>query len=208
MTEPVEGPPDWDQPVPHWSSDPFATRTTIHGLASDEVRSALHKHVRQGRVEEAINTALELARTDVDHEEMMWSRLQILAAEDVGMGDPMAPAVVRALREGVLDADEGSYDRLVFAAQAAGYLARSLKDPVNVEIMQTQLLAERPPPIPPEAICVHTRRGQEAGETMSTWFLGTLHTAPEAPGRDHTWRDRLLEQYGELDPARRPLPPT
>jgi hypothetical protein len=63
--------------------------------------------------------------------------------------------------------------------------------------MQSQLLADRPPPIPPEAICVHTRRGQEAGETMATWFLGTLHTAPEAPGRDHTWRDRLLEQYRE-----------
>ena len=202
MSEPTEVAPEWDRPIPHWSTDPFATRTTIHGIPSDEVRSALHKHIRLGRVEEAINTALELARTDVAHEEMMWSRLQILAAEDVGMGDPMAPAIVRSLREGVLDADEGSYDRLVFAAQAAGYLARALKDPVNVEIMQTQLLAEQAPEIPPEAICVHTRRGQEAGETMYTWFLGTLQTAPEAPGRDHTWRDRLVEEYRRVDPPR------
>ena len=79
-------------------------------------------------------------------------------------------------------------------------LARALKDPVNVEIMQTQLLAERAPDIPPEAICVHTRRGQEAGETMYTWFLGTLQTAPEAPGRDHTWRDQLVEEYRRVDP--------
>ncbi len=200
MSESVEAPTEWDRPIPHWSSDPFASRTTIHGLASDEVRSALHKHIRLGRREEAINTALELARTDAAHEEMLWSRLQILAAEDVGMGEPAAASVVRSLREGVLDADEGSYDRLVFAAQAAGYLALCPKDPTNVEIMQTQLLAERMPTIPPESICVHTRRGQEAGETMYTWFLGTLDTAPEVPGRDHTWRDALVEAYRIADP--------
>ena len=130
----------------------------------------------------------------------MWSRLQILAAEDVGMGDPMAPAVVRALREGVLDADEGSYDRLVFAAQAAGYLARALKDPVNVEIMQTQLLDEQAPDVPPEAICVHTRRGQEAGETMYTWFLGTLAHRAGGPGPG----PHVAGPAGRAVPGRRP----
>jgi hypothetical protein len=200
VTDPTPDPPDWDRPIPHWSTDPFATRTTVHGLASDEARSALHKHVRKGRVEEAIQIALELARSDADHEAMLWSRLQILAAEDVGMGDPNVPAVVRALRDGAYDADEGSYDRLVFAAQAAGLLARALKDPVNVEIMQTQLMADETPEIPPDAVCVHTRRGQEAGETMYTWFLGTLETAPERPGRDHRWRDHLVEDYRRVDP--------
>jgi hypothetical protein len=190
----------WDRPIPHWSTDAFAARTTLHGLASDEARSALHKHVRKGRVEEAIAIAVELARTDSEHETMLWSRLQILAAEDVGMGSPQAPAIVRALREGSLDADPGSYDRLVFAAQAAGYLARAPKDPVNVEIMQTQMLTDVVPTIPDDAICVHTRAGQERGETMYTWFLGTLETAPEAPDRDLSYRDALVDLYLELDP--------
>ena len=202
MSEPTEAAQEWDRPIPHWSTDPFATRTTIHGIASDEVRSALHKHIRLGRVEEAINTALELARTDVEHEEMMWSRLQILAAEDVGMGDPMAPAIVRSLREGVLDADEGSYDRLVFAAQAAGYLARALKDPVNVEIMQTQLLAERAPEIPPEAICVHTRRGQEAGRDHVHVVPG--HAADRTRGAGP--RPHVARPAGGGVPAGRPAP--
>ena len=59
---------EWDRPVPHWSGDPFATRTTVHGLPSDQVRSALHKHVRRGRVEEAVAAAVELCRTDAEHE--------------------------------------------------------------------------------------------------------------------------------------------
>jgi hypothetical protein len=203
MTEPdtaASDPAEWNRPIPHWSTDPFATRTTVHGLASDEVRSALHKHVRKGRVEESIHIALELASTDEEHETMMWSRLQILAAEDVGMGEPLAASVVRSLRDGALDADPGSYDRLVFAAQAAGYLARCPKDPINVEIMQTQMLTAAVPVIPDDAHCVHTRSGQEAGETMYTWFLGTLDTAPEAEGRDHSWRDGLVDLYLELDP--------
>jgi len=190
----------WDRPVAHWSLDPFVGRSTVHGIASDEARSALHKHVRKGRVTEAIHIALELARTDGEHEAMLWSRLQILAAEDVGMGAPEAASIVRALREGALDADEGSYDRLVFVAQAAGYLARTPKDPVNVEIMQTFLLDDTAPEVPPDARCVHTRVGQEAGETMYTWFLGTFETAPEAPGRDTSWRDGLVERYLRADP--------
>ena len=198
--EQIETQAGWNRPIPHWSTDEFATRTTVHGLASDEARSALHKHVRKGRVEESINIAVELAQTDEAHEQMLWSRLQILAAEYVGMGEPQAPSIVRALREGSLDADVGSYDRLVFAAQAAGYLARCPKDPINVEIMQTQMLTERVPEIPEDALCVHTRAGQEAGETMYTWFLGTLDTSPEASGRDHRWRDGLVDLYLELDP--------
>ena len=88
----------------------------------------------------------------------------------------------------------------MFVAQAAGYLARCPKNPVNVEIMQTQMLTDHVTVIPEDAHCVHTRSGQEAGETMYTWFRGTLDTAPEAPGRDHSWRDGLVEFYLELDP--------
>ena len=66
--------------IPHWSTDPFATRTTLHGLPSDEVRSALHKHCRQGRVEQAIRAVIELVRTDEEHEHMAWTRLRIIAA--------------------------------------------------------------------------------------------------------------------------------
>ena len=41
-------------------------------------------------------SAFGLVRTDAEHEAEMWRRLQVLAAEDIGLGDPNAIAVVRA----------------------------------------------------------------------------------------------------------------
>ena len=190
----------WNRPVPHHSDDPWTTRTTIHGLPSDEVRSALHKHVRQGRPDQAILCALELARTDDDHDGLAWGRLLVIAAEDVGMGAPEAATVVATLRAGAAAAPSGSFDRLLFIAHAAGYLARCPKDPAHSEIVQVALLEDLVPEIPDEARCVHTRAGQEAGRTMYDWFVSGTTVHPEVPDRDTTWRDRLPDLYLRLDP--------
>jgi replication-associated recombination protein RarA len=194
----------WQRPIPHHSLDPWTTRTTVHGLPSDEVRSALQKHIRRGRAEQAVLCAIELARTDVAHDELLWSRLAAIAAEDVGMGAPEAAVVIVALRQGAATAEAGSVDRLLFASQAAGYLARCPKDPVHSELLQVALLEDLVPEIPDEARCVHTRAGQEAGRTMYDWFLTGTAVEPEVPARDTSWRDQLLELYGRLDP---PTPP-
>jgi len=191
---------DWSRPIPHWSTDPFAGRITIHGLASDEVRSAIHKWVRLGNAEQAILAALEMARTDNEHEAEMWRRLQVLAAEDVGMGAPESVGIVKALHECANDTEPGAYDRLVFAAQAAGYLARTVKDPINGELMQLALHNDVAPEIPDVALCIHTRRGQEMGRTMYDWFATGTRIEPELEGRDVGPRDELLELYRVLDP--------
>jgi hypothetical protein len=190
----------WTRPVPHHSSDPWTTRTTIHGLPSDEVRSALQKHVRRGRREQAVLCALELARTDDAHDELLWSRLMAIAAEDVGMGTPEAASVVWALRCGAAEAPASSVDRLLFAAQAAGYLALCIKDPVHSEIVQVALLTDAAPDIPDEARCVHTRAGQEAGRTMYDWFVTGSAVEPESAERNLSWRARLTDLYLQLDP--------
>jgi replication-associated recombination protein RarA len=191
----------WNRPIPHWSEDPFAGRTTVHGLASDEVRSSLHKHVRRGRVEQAIRAAIELCRTDAEHEAEMWRRLQVLAAEDVGLGDPAAITIVRACHEAADDTDPGSYDRMVFAAHAAGYLAQAAKNPVLGEIMQLVLHQDRAPEIPGEALCIHTKQGQELGHTMEDWFRDGTVVVPEVAGRDRSFHDQLAVLYHELDPS-------
>jgi replication-associated recombination protein RarA len=182
--------------VASYLDDPFASRTTLHGLPTDEVRSALHKHVRQGSLEQSVRTALELARTDADHEEMLWERLSILAAEDVGLGDPNAICVVVALRESARSFAVGSYERLELASQAAGFLATCPKDPTISELMQVVLQDDLPPTIPEEAIDVHTRRGQLAGKTMREWFQTGTTVGPEVPDRDLTWREQLASNYG------------
>ena len=190
----------WERPIPHWSTDPFAGKTTLHGLASDEVRSSIHKYVRMGNAEQAILAALEMARTDEEHEAEMWRRLQVLAAEDIGMGAPESITIVRALHDSAIDTEPGAYDRLVFAAQAAGYLARTIKDPINGELMQLALHEDTPPVIPDVALCIHTRRGQELGRTMYDWFATGTAIHPEVPNRQVGPRDRLLDLYLELDP--------
>ena len=194
----------WERPIPHYSLDPFTDRTTIHGLQTDEVRSALHKHVRAGRMEQAIRAALELARTDADHESMMWNRLRVMAAEDIGLADPNAPAIVYGLWQSAEASPPAAYDRLVFAAQAAGYLANSPKDPTPVEIMQVVLHEELIPDIPDAAIDIHTKRGQLMGRTMSDWYATGTFVEPEVPGRDQAWRQRLGDVYLRLDPPQNP----
>ena len=190
----------WKRPIPHYSLDPFTDRTTIHGLQTDEVRSALHKHVRAGRMEQAIRAAIELARTDAGHESMLWNRLRVMAAEDIGLADPNAPAIVYALWQSAAAAPPEAYDRLVFAAQATGYLASSPKDPTPVEIMQVVLHEELVPEVPDAAIDIHTKRGQLMGRTMSDWYATGTFVEPEVPGRDQAWRKRLADVYMRLDP--------
>ncbi len=198
---------EWERPIPHWSNDPFAGKHTVHGLASDEVRSSIHKYVRLGNAEQAILAALEMARTDAEHEAEMWRRLQVLAAEDIGMGDPASIAIVKSLHDSANDTEPGSYDRLVFAAQAAGYLARTIKDPINGELMQLALHRDTAPTIPDVALCIHTRRGQEMGQTMYDWFATGTKIEPEVVDRDVGPRDELLAMYLELDPPEDPVSP-
>jgi hypothetical protein len=200
----VSAPDGWTRPIRHFSQDAFAGKTTLHGLPSDEVRSALHKHVRRGRVRESIVAAIELCRTDADHEAEMWRRLQVLAAEDIGMGAPDAIAIVRACHQAADDTAPGSYDRMVFAAHAAGYLASAPKDPTFGEIMQVALHTEAVPDIPDEALCVHTRQGQLMGRTMEDWFEGSGVIAPEVEGRDCSYRTVLADLYHALDPTQTP----
>ncbi|CAN5810625.1 hypothetical protein BH10ACT1_BH10ACT1_27590 [soil metagenome] len=190
----------WERPIPHFSTDPFAGRTTLHGLASDLVRSALHKHVRMGRVEQSVRAALELARTDEGHEQMMWQRLRVIAAEDIGLGTPQAISVVAALHGSAELFGHATYERLEFAAQAAGYLATVPKDPTVGEIMQVVLHEERVVEIPVEAVDIHTEEGQVEGRTMYDWFTTGTAVSPEVPGRDRSWHDLLADLYFELDP--------
>jgi len=200
----ADDPEGWQRPFPHFSQDPFHDRVTVHGLASDEVRSSLHQHVRRGRVELAIRSALELARTDAEHEEEMWRRLRVLAAEDVGLGTPTAIVVVAALHDSALLFEHGSDERLQFAVQAAAVVAAAVKDPLPSEIMQVVVLEDHAAAIPPQAVDVHTRRGQLDGKTMSDWFADARLIIPAVADRDTRWSDRLAGLYERLDPPAAP----
>ena len=65
-------------------ADPWQRTTTEHGLAADEVISALQKSIRRGLVDNALLLGWEMYVTSPEMEEMLWSRLCVIAVEDVG----------------------------------------------------------------------------------------------------------------------------
>lgn len=66
---------------------------TANGYPLDEATSALQKAIRRGRPAEALFWAMELREK---YYKYLWRRLEIIAAEDIGIGNPMAIVVVNA----------------------------------------------------------------------------------------------------------------
>lgn len=95
----------------------------------DEVASALQKMIRRNREYEACYWAMILHKSG--YYKYVWKRLAVIASEDIGTANPMAPMVVNALK--------GNYDMAVdsqsrqkddaqlFIFQAVTYLCRSTK---------------------------------------------------------------------------------
>lgn len=75
-----------------WS---FEQAVTVHGYRLDEVVSSLQKEIRRGNADEAMFYAVEMNRSG--YGAYCWRRLFVIAAEDVGIGDPMAAVKVAAL---------------------------------------------------------------------------------------------------------------
>lgn len=63
---------------------------TINGFACDVVISGLQKFVRRADIPRALACANELALSNGELFEYMWSRLMVISVEDIGLGDPMA----------------------------------------------------------------------------------------------------------------------
>lgn len=71
--------------------------TTRHGLAADEVISALQKTIRRGNAESAVRFGYEMYITSQAMEDYLWLRLAVISVEDVGLAAPMLPALIHAL---------------------------------------------------------------------------------------------------------------
>ncbi len=68
--------------------DPWQRTTTENGFPADEVISALQKSIRRGLTENAVLLGWEMFITSPELEAKLWSRLQVIAVEDVGFGNP------------------------------------------------------------------------------------------------------------------------
>jgi hypothetical protein len=181
--------------------DPWQKVRTRHNFAADEVISALQKEIRRGNTENAVLLAYEMATTSPDLEAYLWKRLEVISVEDIGWGELQAPVLIHALREAVNGMDQTDGERLLFAVHAVRYLCACKKDRSSDEmvnwVIESVESGQRLPAIPDYALDMHTKRGQELGRDVRHFWEVGAQLNPELPGRDTTYRDRVVKTLKE-----------
>ncbi|AJY45015.1 ATPase AAA [Martelella endophytica] len=176
--------------------DPWQRTTTENGFAADEVISALQKCLRRGMLENAILLGWEMFLTSPEMEEMMWSRLCVIAVEDVGTGNPNLPVIVETLYQQHKRYPRPVGDRFLFAAHVIRLIAGSEKERTSDDLVnwarRSVELGENLPQIPDVALDMHTGRGQEMGRDYRFFMEEASKVIPEKAGRDTKWREWIL----------------
>jgi hypothetical protein len=134
--------------------DPWVDVRTLHGFAADQVISALQKEIRRGHTENAVLLAYEMARTSPALEDYLWQRLLIIAVEDIGFGEPMAPLLVHTLFQTVQTFDRSLGERALFAVHAVRYLCGCPKDRSSDALPCTVVIARRSSTRAPSRIAI------------------------------------------------------
>ena len=152
----------------------------------DEVASALQKMIRRNQEYEACYWAMILHKSG--YYKYIWKRLAVIASEDIGNANPLAPILVQALKQSydlAIDSKtRQSGDALLFIFQAITYLSRSVKtrEADNlVCLLSDQFTAGLHLDIPEVAIDPHTAAGKEK---HGRWHTGTPE---ESKARFERW---------------------
>lgn len=180
---------------------------THHGLAADEVISALQKEIRRGHTENAAFLAYEMCVTSAELEAKLWQRLQVISVEDIGYGQIDAPVLIQTLYHMHHDFPRPQGDRFLFALHAVRYLCRCTKDRSSDELLNWVKHAidgdGQRPIVPDYALDMHTAAGRQLGREIRHFLEEGALVAPELPDRDRTYRQRLLAVLNAQD-TRRP----
>jgi hypothetical protein len=207
----------------------WSVRKTARGFAADEVISALQKEIRRGNAENAVLLAHEMIATSKDLEEFLWARLMVISVEDIGLGEPGAPALVNALFQmrshlfgrahvpgrsassGTVDGAgttaaphaSSAHDQELLAVHAIRYLCACRKDRSSDEMaLWVRMAAERGeavPLIPDYALDKHTSAGKKMGRGLRHFMEEGAKVSPEEPDRDRTYRERIMALLDEGD---------
>jgi replication-associated recombination protein RarA len=163
------------------------------GIPVDQLVSVLQKEIRRGHVDNAVLAAYEMHRTSPQVAGHLWRRLRVIAVEDIGMGAPLAPMLLRELQADYDASDGTDWMQVVHAVR---YLATAAKDRTSSEhadYARTMVEAgELEVVVPDYALCVHTRAGQEMGRGLSQWWDDGAAVRNESPDADHAYRDALI----------------
>jgi replication-associated recombination protein RarA len=186
-------------------SDPWTRVETVHGFRADELISTFQKSIRRGLTENAALVAYELYVTSAELEEHLWRRLEVISVEDVGLANPIAPALIDALYGMHERAVRGTGDRFLFLLHGVRLLAGSAKDRSTDEMANWVLRVvdsgEQLPEVPDFAFDMHTTRGREMGRDIHHFLREGAIVDPEWEERDRTYRQRLLALLEREDGA-------
>ena len=177
-------------------ADPWQRTTTEHGFAADEVISALQKCLRRGMLDNALLLGWEMFVTSPELEDKLWSRLCVIAVEDVGFGNLQAPVLIETLFQQHLRYPRPLGDRFLFAAHAIRVIATSAKDRSSDDMvnwaMRGMALGEFLPEIPDFALDMHTGRGQHMGRDYRFFMEEASKVIPEINDGDQRYRDWIM----------------
>jgi replication-associated recombination protein RarA len=184
--------------------DPWTDVKTYHGLPADQVISALQKEIRRGHTENAVLLAYEMVITSPELEDYLWKRLMVISVEDVGLGEPQAAIMLNALHQMVSTFEHNMGERKLFAVHAVRYLCGCQKDRTSDEMVNWVIEAVADgtarPEIPDYAYDMHTAAGRAMGRGRRHFWEECTRLVPEMPGRDLTYRQRvlaILDERGE-----------
>lgn len=205
-------------PKPSGSGTPskprFFSEIKVGGLPLDELSSATHKAIRRGMQLEAAYWTRHLVVHGFGGYAIR--KLAVIAAEDVGLGDPQAVILATSLLDLAFRVTGKTNPRGedLRAAElqivgAAIVLACANHSRMLAEICCLAAFHAKHgprPEIPPEAIDVHTRRGRANGlkrgspEAVKFWQEHSRIVANEVIFDDDVWKKRLDAAW-EIDPS-------
>ncbi|MGB6454842.1 MAG: hypothetical protein WBH47_10175 [Streptosporangiaceae bacterium] len=179
-------------PPPH-AKDRYTRLTSPRGIPVDQLVSVLQKEIRRSNVDNAVLAAHEMLTTSPEVAEHLWHRLKLIAVEDIGMGEPLAPILLNSLHENYRAASGG--EQTMMAVHAVRFLATAKKDRTSSE--HTELVhkvesGEVVVSVPDYALCVHTRAGQEMARDLLQWWANGAVVKNELETADHSYRDQLV----------------
>jgi replication-associated recombination protein RarA len=166
---------------------------TLSNYQFGEVLSALQKMIRRGNEIDAMYWAVELESGFPMH---LWNRLEIIAHEDIGIGDPAVPALIAAYKGQYLDmVRRKNGGRRLVLANAILLMCRAQKNRTadNFACFVYKSAALKEMPIPDVALDMHTARGRQLGRGLEHFYEeGAELSTPEKAA--NTANDLFYEQ--------------
>lgn len=173
---------------------------TKSGLTGDIVISALQKFIRRGMVREAAQAAYELFLCGEELAEYAWKRLMVISVEDVCMGEPEAPCVIKSLYDMSRSLGYDSPDYPLFLVHGVRYLCSCKKERGSsylTSLTKRKILKGDKLECPDYVYDMHTEEGQKRNRGYSHFFEEAAIVKPKLPSDGDCYEQELKDLIEE-----------